>query len=67
MTQNDQEHAVHQIDGYLSSLPGKGVDAKFAAAKEECLQNLRRGIENVEAITPEMFWGKNYRPDPTSA
>jgi len=67
MTRNDQENAVHKIDGHLSSLPGKGVDAKFTAAKEECLRNLRRDIEHVEAITPEMFWGKHYQPDPTPA
>lgn len=69
MNQYERTNATRMIEGYdLRVTPCKTRQEEFAAAKAECLRNLRNQLENVENLTfDEYIAERRERANPSPA
>ena len=55
MNQYQIENAIHKIDGYHIPRPNESREASFLRAKAETVSQLKRDVEDVEAVTMQQF------------
>lgn len=60
MNRYQLSNAKNLIDGYFLSSPAKpgGRTEEFKRAQRECISNLTKQLQNVQAVTETQFFSK---------